>query len=82
VDDTIDGSPARDAGLFPVAVVLVSGLLAGSTSAGTLMAAVYLALFIHIGFTLYDGSFRALRTVTWLLLAVPPVLGRIAGSAA
>src|SRR5208337_1181119 len=44
-------------------------------SAKDLMATFYLALFVHAGFTIYDGSFSALRTATWLLL-----IGAWAGS--
>jgi quinol-cytochrome oxidoreductase complex cytochrome b subunit len=84
MNDPTDQSLARDIGLFLVLLILVPGLIAvlvngpmlpGSTSATELTATFYLALFIHVGFTIYDGSFSALRTVTWLLL-----IGMWAGS--
>jgi quinol-cytochrome oxidoreductase complex cytochrome b subunit len=84
MNDPTDQSLARDTGLFLVLLILVPGLivvlvngptLPGSTSAMALTATFYLALFIHVGFTIYDGSFSALRTVTWLLL-----IGAWAGS--
>jgi ubiquinol-cytochrome c reductase cytochrome b/c1 subunit len=71
-----DRSAARDAGLFLVLVVLGNGLIVpGSTSTRDLTATFYLAVFIHLGFTIYDGRFGALRTATWLLL-----IGAWAGS--
>jgi ubiquinol-cytochrome c reductase cytochrome b subunit len=84
MNDPTDQSLARDIGLFLVLLILVPGLIAvlvngpmlpGSTSATALTATFYLALFIHVGFTIYDGSFSALRTATWLLL-----IGAWAGS--
>jgi ubiquinol-cytochrome c reductase cytochrome b/c1 subunit len=68
MSDPKDRSLTRETGLFIVLLVLVNGLvLPGSASAAELMAAFYLASFIHLGFTLYDGSFSALRRATWLL---------------
>jgi hypothetical protein len=65
----MDQSPARQTGLFLVLVALANGLmLPGSLSVKDLMTTFYLALFVHVGFTIYDGSFNALRTATWLLL--------------
>jgi ubiquinol-cytochrome c reductase cytochrome b subunit len=70
MSDSEDRSLIRNIGLFLVLVVLINGLfLPGSASFSNLLTAFYLAAFIHAGFTLYDGSFTALRTVTWLLLA-------------
>jgi quinol-cytochrome oxidoreductase complex cytochrome b subunit len=60
---------ARDAALFLVLAALVDGLLATLTAGpGSLLTTFYLAFFIHAGFTLYDGRFDALRTVTWIVL--------------
>jgi len=64
-----DRSLARDIVLFAVLVYLVIGLIVpGAPSASDLMTTFYLTLFVHVGFTLYDGSFSALRTATWLML--------------
>lgn len=49
---------------------LVAGLITGGVSAAELQSTFYLAFFIHVGFSLYDGSFEGRRTVTWLLLIV------------
>jgi ubiquinol-cytochrome c reductase cytochrome b/c1 subunit len=69
VNNPVDQSLARQTGLFLVLLVLVNGLiLPGAHSVKELMATFYLALFIHVGFTIYDGRFNALRTATWLLL--------------
>jgi ubiquinol-cytochrome c reductase cytochrome b/c1 subunit len=64
-----DRSTARNIGLFLVLVVLVNGLIfPGSSSANEVLQTFYLAFFLHAGFTLYDGRFDAVRTVTWVLL--------------
>lgn len=64
-----DRSHARTAALFLVMTILVGGcVLPGSQSIGDLIGTFYLALFVHIGFTIYDGRFSALRTATWLVL--------------
>jgi quinol-cytochrome oxidoreductase complex cytochrome b subunit len=60
---------ARNAALFFVLAVLADGLFSALTAGpGSLWATFYLALFIHAGFTLYDGRFDARRTATWLVL--------------
>lgn len=67
-----DRTLARDVELFVVLVVLgnllIVSLLAGMASPAGLESTFYLAFFIHVGFSLYDGSFSAARTVTWLIL--------------
>ncbi|MBI5264963.1 MAG: hypothetical protein HY852_24475 [Bradyrhizobium sp.] len=67
-----DRSLAADIGLFLVLTLLVTalfgGIANGSISPSQLLGTFYLALFIHIGFSLCDGSFNARRTATWLLL--------------
>jgi ubiquinol-cytochrome c reductase cytochrome b/c1 subunit len=78
MNNPTDRSQIRNIGLFFVLVILVNGLIIpGATSPKDLMATFYLALFVHVGFTIYDGSFDALRTATWLLL-----IGTWAGSEA
>jgi hypothetical protein len=75
-----DRSLIRNIGLFLVLVVLINGLLLpGSASSTELLMNFYLASFFHAGFTLYDGSFNALRTVTWLLLTAGWAGAEIAG---
>jgi quinol-cytochrome oxidoreductase complex cytochrome b subunit len=69
--------------LFVVLVILanlvVAGLIKGGVSAAELQSTFYLAFFIHVGFSLYDGSFDGRRTVTWLLLIVAWFGAELAG---
>jgi ubiquinol-cytochrome c reductase cytochrome b/c1 subunit len=80
MDDLEDRSLARNIGLFLVLVVLANGLIfPGSTSADGLVQTFYLAFFLHVGFTLYDGRFGVFRTVTWVLLIAIWVATELAG---
>lgn len=68
MNDPSDRSRVRIVGLFLVLVILVNGLIIPGSTPKELVATFYLALFFHIGFTIYDGSFSSLHTATWLLL--------------
>jgi len=65
---------AQDASLFLVLVIATDGLVLpglfapGQVSAPLLMTVFHLAMFPHVGATLYLGRFGALRTATWLPL--------------
>ena len=66
-------SPARpiaqDAALFAGLAILADGLFSSQPmSPQSLPGAVHLALFVHLGFTVYLGLFPTCRAVTWMLL--------------
>jgi quinol-cytochrome oxidoreductase complex cytochrome b subunit len=64
-------SLAQDSDLF-LMLVLTAGLYMSpaSISAASLSETFYLALFVHVGLSLYLGISGAARTATWLLLIV------------
>ncbi|MDK4738002.1 MULTISPECIES: hypothetical protein [unclassified Rhizobium] len=68
MSDEINRSRAHDIGLFLVLVVLAGLLLPARNGALSLTGTFYLALFIHIGFSIYIGDFSAWRKVPWVLL--------------
>jgi hypothetical protein len=65
---------AEDIGLFLVLMIVTNGVIlpelvgAPPLSRELALGTFYLALFVHVGFTLYVGAFGRLRTVTWLAL--------------
>ena len=59
---------AQDAGLFVVLVVLLGSAFAIPADPPSIVDTFYLALFVHVGFTLYGGAFPPWRTLTWLVL--------------
>jgi hypothetical protein len=65
---------AEDIGLFLVLMIVANGAIlpgllgAPPLSRELLLGAFYLALFVHVAFTLYVGAFAHLRTATWLAL--------------
>jgi len=62
-------SGPQDVGLALILAVLLGGLLlAGPLSPTTLATTFYLALFIHLIVSVYDGRFGRMRTFTWFLL--------------
>jgi hypothetical protein len=69
MDNLGERSAVRNAGLFLVLAIIFNGLIfPDSPSAGGAAGTFYLVFFVHAGFTLYDGRFGRLRSVTWLLL--------------
>jgi ubiquinol-cytochrome c reductase cytochrome b/c1 subunit len=59
----------QDVGLLLILAVLFGGLLfAGPLTPAKLATTFYLALFIHLVVSAYDGRFDRLRTLTWFLL--------------
>jgi quinol-cytochrome oxidoreductase complex cytochrome b subunit len=78
MEDAIERSLARDIGLFLVLVVLAGLLFPVGVGATALTGTFYLALFIHIGFSIYIGEFTGWRTVTWLLMIGAWVVSELA----
>jgi Cytochrome b(N-terminal)/b6/petB len=83
---TSSRSIAQDAALFFVLMILLDGCFAlvalPSMSSRTLTTTFYLALYVHIGFTLYPGAFTKWRTVTWLALIAACAVAEMASFAA
>ncbi|MDE1991441.1 MAG: hypothetical protein KGI75_03020, partial [Rhizobiaceae bacterium] len=59
---------AGDIGLFLVLVALAGLLFPSGLGAPNLTGTFYLALFIHVGFSIYIGVFTGVRKLTWLLV--------------
>ena len=59
---------AQDVGLFLVLMVLSELVFSSLGAPSAILGTFYLALFIHIGFTLYCGGFPPWRSATWLML--------------
>jgi ubiquinol-cytochrome c reductase cytochrome b subunit len=73
----------QDIALFLVLAILANGLLFGAVgSADLLLKTFYLALFVHLGFSLYLGWFDRRRTATWLALIAGWAVAEIGGFAA
>ncbi len=73
---------AEDVALFLVLTILANGLLFGASSHRELIETFYLALYVHLGFSLYLGAFHCRRTWTWLALIGGWAAAEIAGFAA
>src|SRR5262249_34567576 len=58
----------QDGALFLVLTILANALLVGAASRKEWVDTFYLALYVHLGFSLYLGAFSRRRTVTWLML--------------
>jgi hypothetical protein len=59
---------AQDGALFLVLTIFANALLAGAASRKEWTETFYLALYVHLGFSLYLGAFNRRRTATWLML--------------
>jgi ubiquinol-cytochrome c reductase cytochrome b/c1 subunit len=78
--ESAEGAGLQDVGLILAVGILLAGLfLAGPISPAKLAAAFYLALFVHIWASAYDGRFGGWRTVTWVLLIAAWVGAEVAG---
>ena len=73
---------AQDGALFLVLTILANALLVGAASRKEWIDAFYLALYVHLGFSLYLGAFDRRRTRTWLALIFGWAATEIAGFAA
>lgn len=58
----------RDAHLILVLALLANGLLGSLSDPENLTGTLYLALFLHVGLTIYEADFSRTRAVTWPLL--------------
>jgi ubiquinol-cytochrome c reductase cytochrome b/c1 subunit len=73
---------AQDAALFCVLFIVIDGCLALALNPPLrLMSTFYLALFVHIGFSIYLGTFTRVRTLTWVLLILAWIVGEFFGFA-
>lgn len=72
----------QDVALFLVLTILANALLLGAASQKEWVDTFYLALYVHLGFSLYLGAFECRRTVTWLMLIGGWAAMEVAGFAA